>query len=183
MPSFDEFKTGDFRPLFPLETRASPAAALDPRRDDARATEFGWGVLIAKCDKSRDAKHFDRSTDRKADVTNAELAGPDVELRLNKTVVGRMLMNADATARASTQVADILIDVLRCVRVRARAPELDPESARPRSHAIVGTFLSLRPEPVFLLAVSAKHAVISCEGGDDGPESYKVTITDHPATA
>jgi hypothetical protein len=26
--------------------------------------------------------------------------------------------------------------------------------------------------------VSAKHAVISCEGGDDGPE-YKVTITDH----
>ena len=27
--------------------------------------------------------------------------------------------------------------------------------------------------------MSAKHAVISCEGGDDGPESYKVTITDH----
>jgi|MDSW01.2.fsa_nt_gb hypothetical protein len=93
-------------------------------------TEFGWGVLIAKCDKSRDAKHFDRSTDRKADVTNAELAGPDVELRLNKTVVGRMLMNADATARASTQVADILIDVPSGASAFAPAPQNSTQSPR-----------------------------------------------------
>ena len=44
-------------------------------------------------------------------MTKAALIGPDVELRLAKTVIGRMLMNAEGTARAANQVAEIAIDV------------------------------------------------------------------------
>ena len=72
----------------------------------------GWGVLVAKCDKSRSAKHLDRSVDRSGDVTAEPFREqPDIELRLTKTIVGRMLMNAEGTARAQSQVADILIDM------------------------------------------------------------------------
>ena len=56
----------------------------------------GWGVLVAKCDKSRSAKHLDRSVDRGGDVTAEPFREqPDIELRLTKTIVGRMLMNAE----------------------------------------------------------------------------------------
>ena len=72
----------------------------------------GWGVLVAQCDKSRSAKHLDRSVDRSGDVTSEPFREqPDIELRLTKTIVGRMLMNAEGTSRAQTQVADILIDM------------------------------------------------------------------------
>ena len=72
----------------------------------------GWGVLVAKCDKSRSAEHLDRSVDRSGDVTAEPFREqPDIELRLTKTIVGRMLMNAEGTARAQSQVADILIDI------------------------------------------------------------------------
>lgn len=71
----------------------------------------GWGVLVALGDKSHEAKHLNRSTDKKADVTTAVLEAGDISLTLVKTTVGRMLMNAEGTARATNQVADILIDV------------------------------------------------------------------------
>jgi hypothetical protein len=71
----------------------------------------GWGVLVATGDKSKAAAHFDRSLDRKTAVSGATLTGPDIAMTTTKTVVGRMLMNAEGTARAAAQVADILIDV------------------------------------------------------------------------
>ena len=75
------------------------------------AVRPGWGVLVATGDKSKAAMHFDRSLDRKAKGSGATLVGPDVDITTTKTIVGRMLMNAEGTARAATQVADILIDV------------------------------------------------------------------------
>lgn len=71
----------------------------------------GWGVLVAMGDKSHEAKHLNRSTDKKADVITAVLEAGDISLTLVKTTVGRMLMNAEGTVRAANQVADILIDV------------------------------------------------------------------------
>ena len=62
--------------------------------------------------QTRSAKHLDRSVDRSGDVTSEPFREqPDIELRLTKTIVGRMLMNAEGTSRAQTQVADILIDM------------------------------------------------------------------------
>ena len=75
------------------------------------ANGSGWGVLVALGNKSQEAKHLNRSLDKKGDVTTAELEGGDISLSLVKTIVGRMLMNAEGTARAANQVADILIDV------------------------------------------------------------------------
>ena len=71
----------------------------------------GWGVLVAVGDKAKAAEHFDRSLDRKADVSAAVLTGGDLDLCTTKTIVGRLLMNAEGSARAASQVADILIDV------------------------------------------------------------------------
>ena len=71
----------------------------------------GWAVLEATSSKSKAAEHLDRSTDKSQDVAIATLAGPDIALSLVKTTVGRMLMNAEGTARASNQVADILMDI------------------------------------------------------------------------
>jgi|AntAceMinimDraft_1070359.scaffolds.fasta_scaffold34650_1 hypothetical protein len=71
----------------------------------------GWGVLVAMGDKSRDAKHLDRSTDKNQSVVTGVMSLGDIQLTLVKTTVGRMLMNAEGTARAANQVADILIDV------------------------------------------------------------------------
>ena len=71
----------------------------------------GWGVLVAVGDKAKAAAHFDRSLDRKADVSAAALTGGDLDLCTTKTILGRLLMNAEGTARAASQVADILIDV------------------------------------------------------------------------
>ena len=71
----------------------------------------GWGVLVAVGDKAKAAEHFDRSLDRKADVSAAALTGGDLDLCTTKTIVGRLLMNAEGSARAASQVADILIDV------------------------------------------------------------------------
>lgn len=71
----------------------------------------GWGVLVAVGDKAKAAEHFDRSLDRKADVSAAALTCGDLDLCTTKTVVGRLLMNAEGSARAASQVADILIDV------------------------------------------------------------------------
>ena len=71
----------------------------------------GWGVLVALGKKSQEAKHLNRSLDKTEDVTTAELEAGDISLSLVKTIVGRMLMNAEGTARAANQVADILIDV------------------------------------------------------------------------
>jgi hypothetical protein len=71
----------------------------------------GWGVLVAVGDKAKAAEHFDRSLDRKADVSAAALTGGDLDLCTTKTILGRLLMNAEGTARAASQVADILIDV------------------------------------------------------------------------
>jgi hypothetical protein len=72
---------------------------------------LGWGVLVAIGDKAKSAKHFDRSLDWKADVSGASLTGGDLDLSTTRTIVGRLLMNAEGTARAATQVADILMDV------------------------------------------------------------------------
>ena len=66
---------------------------------------------VAVGDKAKAAEHFDRSLDRKADVSTAALSGGDLDLCTTKTVVGRLLMNAEGSARAASQVADILIDV------------------------------------------------------------------------
>ena len=106
--------------------RARPAANQAHATMADAAEHTGWGVLVAVGDKSSAAKHLDRSLDKKADVTNATLVGPDLELRLVKTVVGRMLMNAEGTARAITQVADILVDVPSGTRSLAPAPTLLP---------------------------------------------------------
>jgi len=75
------------------------------------AKDSGWGVLVALGNKSQEAKHLNRSLDKKEDVTTAELEAGDISLSLVKTIVGRMLMNAEGTARAANQVGDILIDV------------------------------------------------------------------------
>jgi len=68
-------------------------------------------MLIAVSARSKEARHIDRSTDKDTDVTKLALIGPDVELRLAKTVIGRMLLKAERTVRADNQVADIAIDV------------------------------------------------------------------------
>lgn len=68
-------------------------------------------MLVAVGDKAKDVEHLDRSLDRKVDVSTAALTGGDLVLSTTKTVVGRLLMNAEGSARAASQVADILIDV------------------------------------------------------------------------
>lgn len=97
-----------------VTTRSAPPRFITPAGEALIAATMsqGWGVLVAKCDKSRSAKHLDRSVDRGGDVTAEPFREqPDIELRLTKTIVGRMLMNAEGTARAQSQVADILIDM------------------------------------------------------------------------
>ena len=97
-----------------VTTRSAPPRFITPEGEALIAATMsqGWGVLVAKCDKSRSAKHLDRSVDRSGDVTAEPFREqPDIELRLTKTIVGRMLMNAEGTARAQSQVADILIDM------------------------------------------------------------------------
>ena len=112
------------------------------------AEHTGWGVLVAVGDKSSAAKHLDRSLDKKADVTNATLVGPDLELRLVKTVVGRMLMNAEGTARAITQVADILVDVPSGTRSLAPAPTLPPPQIRSAAISLTQSWHPPRLSPL-----------------------------------
>ena len=90
----------------------------------------GWGVLVAVGDKAKAAEHFDRSLDRKADVSAAVLTGGDLDLCTTKTIVGRLLMNAEGSARAASQVADILIDVPSGASAFAPAPQNSTQSPR-----------------------------------------------------
>ena len=151
----------------------------------------GWGVLVAKCDKSRSAKHLDRSVDRSGDVTSEPFREqPDIELRLTKTIVGRMLMNAEGTSRAQTQVADILIDMPsgassmlrpRTSRPGPRSPvqKMAPPNTYPRSNNPGARlpFLTTR-FPRSAPSVSAKHCVITCDE-PEGSDTYVITVTDH----
>lgn len=112
----------------------------------------GWGVLVAVGDKSRQAKHLDRSTGTAEDA--AALASGDIQLTLVKTMLGRMLMNAEGTRVAAKQVADILIDFPTGESSGVEAEEARPRTSlrknicslpAPSPHPPLATFLSPLP--------------------------------------
>ena len=76
----------------------------------ASGSSKGWGTFVAFGEKSKAVKHFDRTENK--DVSDDGLRkGSDFTFRLGRTILGRVLMNSEGTARAQQQVADLAVDI------------------------------------------------------------------------
>jgi len=89
-----------------------------------------WGALIAVGDKSKEARHLDRSLHMECDVASAPLVGPDLTLYLASTTIGRILKNAKGNARAAAQFADVFLDV----SAGATGHDAIPNTSPPHPH-------------------------------------------------
>jgi hypothetical protein len=86
--------------------------------DDDDAPTTWWGRLMPTSEDAVKARHVDRAS--ACATTTTATRGGGLMLRMRSSVVGRIVMNKDGTARAKTQPADVALDVASgaCARVR-----------------------------------------------------------------
>jgi hypothetical protein len=87
-----------------------------------------WGRLTPTSEDAIRARHVDRASSalddsgraRGADAREAKTRAGGMMLRMRSSVVGRIVMNKEGTARAKTQPADIALDVASGARDATR---------------------------------------------------------------
>lgn len=74
-----------------------------------------WGRLTPTSEDAVCARHVDRAAacagDASRPSSSTATRGGGLMLRMRSSVVGRIVMNKDGTARAKTQPADVALDV------------------------------------------------------------------------
>ena len=81
-----------------------------------------WGRLMPTSEDASRARHVDRAASSSASAATTATRGGGLMLRMRSSVVGRIVMNKDGTARAKTQPADVALDVASgaCARAGGR---------------------------------------------------------------
>ena len=108
---------------------ATATAKTDPRdttKEDDPST--WWGRLTPTSEDAIRARHVDRAARARDDggrargesALEAKTRGGGIMLRMRSSVVGRIVMNKEGTARAKTQPADIALDVASGAREARR---------------------------------------------------------------
>ena len=78
-----------------------------------------WGRLMPTSEDASRARHVDRAASSSASAATTATRGGGLMLRMRSSVVGRIVMNKDGTARAKTQPADVALDVASGACARA----------------------------------------------------------------
>jgi len=89
--------------------------------DDDDAPTTWWGRLMPTSEDAVKARHVDRAV--ACATTTTATRGGGLMLRMRSSVVGRIVMNKDGTARAKTQPADVALDVASGACARERRVE------------------------------------------------------------
>ena len=108
---------------------ATATAKTDPRdttKEDDPST--WWGRLTPTSEDAIRARHVDRAASALDDggrargegAREAKTRGGGMMLRMRSSVVGRIVMNKEGTARAKTQPADIALDAASGAREARR---------------------------------------------------------------
>jgi len=110
-------------------------ANADPR-DETTADDPStwWGRLMPTSEDAIRARHVDRAASarvRGESAREGKTRGGGMMLRMRSSVVGRIVMNKEGTARAKTQPADIALDAASGTR-EARRGEARRRDARRR---------------------------------------------------
>ena len=101
----------------------------DPRDDGSTDDpSTWWGRLTPTSEDAIRARHVDRAARARADggrargegAREAKTRGGGMMLRMRSSVVGRIVMNKEGTARAKTQPADIALDAASGTREARR---------------------------------------------------------------
>ena len=123
-----DVETSDVARSFAMGDDAT--ANTDPRdetTDDDPST--WWGRLTPTSEDAIRARHVDRAASgglddsgraRGADAREAKTRAGGMMLRMRSSVVGRIVMNKEGTARAKTQPADIALDAASGAREATR---------------------------------------------------------------
>ena len=99
-------------------------------------------VLVAVGDKAKAAEHFDRSLDRKADVSAAVLTGGDLDLCTTKTIVGRRSVATPPARPRNSFSPSSSTSRLGCVDARASTTESPAHALRPPRPLVPSFFLA-----------------------------------------
>ena len=97
------------------------ATTMGDDGDDDDAPTTWWGRLMPTSEDAVKARHVDRAV--ACATTTATTRGGGLMLRMRSSVVGRIVMNKDGTARAKTQPADVALDVASGACARERRVE------------------------------------------------------------
>jgi hypothetical protein len=88
--------------------------AVDAVETDEDDPTTWWGRLMPTSEDASRARHVDRAAACAGDASrpsSTATRGGGLMLRMRSSVVGRIVMNKDGTARAKTQPADVALDV------------------------------------------------------------------------
>ena len=109
-------------------------ANADPR-DETTADDPStwWGRLTPTSEDAIRARHVDRAASarvRGESAREGKTRGGGMMLRMRSSVVGRIVMNKEGTARAKTQPADIALDAASGTREARRGEARRGEARR-----------------------------------------------------